>query len=164
MSPSVKQKTAIPVFLVTLVLACFAISRSAQAAEPSGIQNVSQFNTPFQRTFSVGIPPGTDLGDAVVNIPAGKTLVVEFVSVLGTFPAGEHPVVTAFELSNGVRANVFMNFQASSILFCDRDVFVGSQQMRLYAKDQLRMVVIRDLTAGAAHINGDVIGYLVDTP
>ena len=35
MSPSIKQKTAIPVFLAVLVVACFAILGSAQAAEPS---------------------------------------------------------------------------------------------------------------------------------
>jgi hypothetical protein len=89
MSPSIKQKTAIPVFLVAIVLACFAILRSVQAAEPNGIQAVNIFNMPFQRDGFAIIRPGGGFDNVVFDIPAGKTLVVEFVSVFGDFPAGE---------------------------------------------------------------------------
>ncbi len=90
MIASIKQKKTIPVFLVALVLACFAISRSVQAAQPPNVQNVNEFNTPFQREFFIEIPPGLNFGAADVAIPLDKTLVVEFVSVSGNFPAGEH--------------------------------------------------------------------------
>jgi ABC-type sugar transport system substrate-binding protein len=92
MSPSIKQKTAIPVFLVALVLACFAISRSAQAAEPSGIQSVSQFNPPFRQRITISMDHGTNFAARQFALPAGKTLVVEFVSAEASLPAGEQPI------------------------------------------------------------------------
>jgi hypothetical protein len=117
MSPSIKQKVAIPVFLVALVLACSAISRSVQAAQPPDIQNVNVFNTPFQRAVIIGMPDGLLGTDEVVDIPAGKTLVVEFVSVEARLPAGEQLIGCFFETGfTNVRANVFMNFQASATI------------------------------------------------
>ena len=69
MSLSIKQKTAIPVFLVALVLACFAISRSVQAAQPLDVQNVNGFNTPFQGGFFIGIQPGETIASQDITIP-----------------------------------------------------------------------------------------------
>src|SRR6266480_4168789 len=120
MSPSIKQKKAIPVFLVALVLACFAISRSAQAAQPSDIQNVNVFNTPFPVFLIIGIDPGkTGTGDSV-DIPAGKTLVVEFVSVYGVVPAGEQLTRLTLTSPASGGADLLWNFQASAR---DRDIF-----------------------------------------
>ena len=160
MSPSIKQKKA-SLFLVALVLACFAISRSIQAAQPPDIQNV--FNTPFQRRLVIDLPPGLLGRGEVVAIPAGKTLVVEFVSVKADFPAGEQPIAFFLETDGGqyIAVDLFMNFQASAD---DRDAFVGSQQIRLYAKNRLGLVVHRDVGAGAARIFASFIGYLVNTP
>jgi hypothetical protein len=162
MSPSIKQKKAIPVFLVALVLACFTISRSVQAAQPTGIQDVNVFNTPFQRQIHVVVYPGQfGTFEPVFNIPAGKTLVVEFVSVQVRVPAGQQPVLL-FETGdgNGV-ASLFLNLQLSDI---NRDIFVASQQIRLYTKNQLFIGVDRDVNTSYAIITGSVIGYLVNTP
>ena len=162
MSPSIKQKKAIPVFLVALVLACFAISRSAQAAQPLDIQNVNVFNTPFQRLVIVELFPGENLKQESVTIPAGKTLVVEFVSVEAHLPAGEQPIICSFTADNlAAIARVFMNFQASTSV---TDFFIGSQQIRLYAKDRLIFAIRRDVGAGKAEIVANVVGYLVNTP
>jgi hypothetical protein len=80
------------------VLACFAISRSAQAAQPPDIQNVNVFNTPFQRVIVVSIDPGSIVNQETIAIPAGKTLVVEFVSATVGLPAGEQVIQARFEL------------------------------------------------------------------
>jgi hypothetical protein len=160
MSPSIKQKTAISVFLVALVLACFAISRSVQAAQPLDVQNVNVFNTPFQQIFSVELMPDQTAGEDTVDIPAGKTLVVEFVSARSRCPAGEQLILLELG-SNGAFADLLWNFQASTN---DKDFFVASQQIRLYAKHSLRMTVARDVGVGFGRVNGSVIGYLVNTP
>jgi len=165
MIASIKQKKTIPVFLVALVLACFAISRSVQAAQPPNVQNVNEFNTPFQREFFIEIPPGLNFGAADVAIPLDKTLVVEFVSVSGNFPAGEHPIELLFFANNPfagrATAHLLWNFQASAN---DRDVFVASQQIRLYGKDELDVFLGRDVSAGRGVMNVHVSGYLVNTP
>ncbi|TMP93663.1 MAG: hypothetical protein E6L08_05070 [Verrucomicrobia bacterium] len=161
MSPSIKQKKAIPVSLVALALACFAISRGVQAAQPPDIQNVNVFNTPFQRFLIIAIAPGlTGTGDSV-DIPAGKTLVVEFVSVYGVVPAGEQLTRLIVTSPRGGGAYLLWNFQASER---DRDIFVASQQIRLYARDSLGVSVDRDLAVGTGVINVLVNGYLVNTP
>jgi hypothetical protein len=59
-----------------------------------------------------------------------------------------------------MKARNLMTVQTSN----DRDIFVGSQQIRLYAKDFVQTMVGRDVGAGSARILVDVIGYLVNTP
>jgi hypothetical protein len=163
MSPSIKQKAAIPVFLVPLLLACFAILRSAQAAQPSDNANVNVFNTPFQRVIVVSIDRGSLDNSQTIAIPAGKTLVVEFVSAIVNLPAGEQ--VTRLGLATrGIglgNVDLLPNFLASEN---DRDFFVASLQIRLYAKDELVASVSRDVGAGAGQANVNVIGYFVNTP
>jgi len=167
MSTSIKQKEAIHVFLVALVLAYFAILLSAQAAQPPDIQNVNEFNTPFQRTFSIEIKHGENRGQADIETPFEKTLVVEFVSMRGNFPAGEHPIDLKVTGEGGgvVEAHLLWNFQASAN---DRDFFIASQQIRLYENPKrtrgLSVFVTRDVAVGDASISGSVIGYIVNTP
>jgi hypothetical protein len=156
MSPSIKQKKAIPVFLVALVLACFAISRSVQAAE---------FNTPFQRAFGMRLDPGQSGGADQIPIPAGKTLVVEFVSASTELPAGEQPILI-IEQNLNAWVDLLLNFAVSyhNLTLGSRDVFITSQQIRLYATGNITIGFIRDVTKGEASTSGHVIGYLVDTP
>ena len=166
MSPSFKQKK-IPAFLVALVLACFAISRGVQAAQPPDIQNVNEFNTPFQRTFFFHLINGElEANSVTIDIPAGKTLVVEYVSAYVELAPGEHPVALYFISSfgaGGVRASLFLNFQASTN---NADFFVASQQIRLYVTPGQNLLAHfrRDVDAGFAGITATVIGYLVNTP
>jgi hypothetical protein len=168
MNPLIHLKRATSVFLATLVLACFAISGSAQAAQPPGIQDVNVFNTPFQHVFFEQLPPGMFTVSPSVEIPAGKTLVVEYVSADVRLPAGEQPVTLQFASRRPVEGrgrivSLFLNFQASTN---DRDFFVGSQQIRLYVSpgQDLSMEFTRDVSAGTATIIATVIGYLVNTP
>ena len=168
MSPSIKQKKAIPVFLVALVLACFAILRSAQAGQPPDIQNVNVLPPPpqpFQRPLDITMESGQTSSSASVPIPAGKTVVVEFVSARAVFPAGEQLVRFVLFTPNFINpmgtADLLWNFQASN---GNTDFFVTSQQIRLYGRDRLEAVVSRDVGAGAAVIRANVIGYLVNTP
>jgi len=109
----------------------------------------------------IRIDPGlTGTGDSV-DIPAGKTLVVEFVSVYGVVPAGEQLTRLIVTSPRGGGADLLWNFQASER---DRDIFVASQQIRLYARDSLGVSVDRDLAVGTGVINVLVNGYLVNTP
>jgi hypothetical protein len=65
---------------------------------------------------------------------------------------------------SGVSAALLWNFQASNVLGFNADIFVASQQIRLYAKDEIFIAVQRDVGAGNAIISVNVIGYLVNTP
>jgi hypothetical protein len=168
MSPSIKQKKAIPVFLVALVLACFAILRSAQAGQPPDIQNVNVLPPPpppFQRPLDITMESGRTSSSASVVIPAGKTVVVEFVSARALLPAGEQLVRFVLFTPDFVHpigtADLLWNFQASN---GNTDFFVTSQQIRLYGRDRLEAAVFRDVGAGTAVIRVNVIGYLVNTP
>jgi len=142
------------------VLAHFAILRSAQAAQSPGIQNVNEFNTPFQRTFHLQIDTDRFADTEYFDIPAGKTLVVEFVSAKADLPAGEQPINLAILSPNFVHSLIW-NFQGSEN---EKDIFVGAQQIRLYAVDQIGVTVSRNNSEGFASINAHVTGYLVNTP
>jgi hypothetical protein len=168
MSPSIEQKKAIPVFLVALVLACFTILRSAQAGQPPDIQNVNVLPPPpppFQRSLIITLESGQTSSSDSVGIPAGKTVVVEFVSARALFPAGEQlmrfVLFTPGFVNPSGTADLLWNFQASN---GNTDFFVTSQQIRLYGRDRLEAAVFRDVGAGTAQVRVNVIGYLVNTP
>jgi hypothetical protein len=170
MSPSLKQKKAIPVFPVALVLACFAISRSAQAAEPSGVQNVSQFNPPYRHSFSLFMNEGEFGATQKIALPAGKTLVVEFVSARAELPAGEQPILLRIESLGGLLEretslhDLLWNFVGR--VAGQRDVFIASQQIRFYAVEGelIEISATRNTGEGFFGANVDITGYLVTTP
>ena len=170
MSPSIKPKKAIPLFLVALVLACFAISRSAQAAEPSGIQNVSQFNPPFRRSVGLFMDSGVIFDARQFALPAGKTLVVEFVSATTSMPAGEQPILLRISSLEPIRLratseqDLLWNFVGP--VNGQRDFFIASQQIRLYAVEGelIEIAASRNASEGFASISVNVTGYLVTTP
>jgi hypothetical protein len=85
----------------------------------------------------------------LVNIPAGKMLVVEFVSLKAFIPTGES--ITAMQLlaeKGNTHSLVWqlVGSQPENSL----DVFVASQQIRMYLKSNLRIELIsqsfRDMT------------------
>jgi hypothetical protein len=169
MSPTIKQKKAVPVFLVVLVLACLAVLRGAQAAQPPDIQNVNEFNPPYRHTFSYRMEPGVNFATDNIALPAGKTLVVEFVSARILLPAGEQPTsltITSVQESglDTSAHDLLWNFVAP--VEGQRDLFIASQQIRFYVVEgeHIEISCSRNTSEGFAIGHGHITGYLVTTP
>jgi hypothetical protein len=115
---------------------------------------------------TAGSPFGTEF-DAVPSfkaVPAGKVLVVEYVSAIATLGSGEN--ITRFALTWGGNTHYFpMNHQGQ---FNDgNETFIASQPIRFSvgATDGLAVLVGRNVATNSTdEILASISGYLVDAP
>ena len=166
--------------LLAALFVAFALAPATYAQKTEDGKNVNVINTPkvlnandsniFQE-FRVD----NNFNDAqkvfTYTVPAGKRLVIEYVSVTATIGAGEK--VRAFVRGgNGFTEAIHpivMNYQ---VTVSSNDVFVGSQPLKLYAEPGTSVVVLvsrRDAAnTGAvspnAGLESSITGYLVDVP
>jgi hypothetical protein len=130
---------------------------------PLWVRNLDEpARQPFQQTIFTQFASGDPFSqDVAVTIPAGATLVVEFVSAVGVMPAGqslrihiETPNTTHYLLASrqGVTAGN-----------PNTEDFVASQQLRLYftKNDPLTIKCARaDSTTGTGYAYVTLSGYL----
>lgn len=138
------------------------------AAEPVPARDVDNpAREPFQRFLVGQVDDGEiNAGDSVsFSVPAGKRLVIEYVSLLGVVPAGQklRVKIDAFAGGPGSHQLTLSNegsFQAG------RDDYKASHLTRIYADPgtDVFLRVARNSTSGVAGINASVSGYLVDVP
>ena len=105
------------------------------------------------------------------TVPLGKRLVIEFVSVNATIGKGEkmHSFIRGGNGFSDAVHPITMNFQ---VTVANRDIFVGAQQMRMYAEPGTTVEILvsrRDAAdTGAVSPNAvmetSISGYLVDVP
>jgi hypothetical protein len=105
---------------------------------------------------------------SVAIVPAGKRLVIEFISATGQVPAGQH--VVAWQINTiappfgGAVHDLLVHEQPA---FVNGDaLFRASQQVRLYANpgSEVRALLTRDDSVGQGQFTVTISGYLVDVP
>jgi hypothetical protein len=139
------------------------INNTAASAVP--VVNINDFQ-PFQT--SVG---ATEIGTnvttlPVTTVPAGKRLVIEFVSMSGQVPPGEH--VELFQLNTiagpvgGATHDFLVNPQPDAVI--GDALFRTSEAVKIYANpgSQVSALIRRNSTAGTAFYAVTISGYLVD--
>jgi hypothetical protein len=99
----------------------------------------------------------------IAVVPAGKRLVIEYVSARVSLPGGQK--LRGFQLFN----NLSGDFAYHSLLPTPTGAFneyVVGQSLRLYAdaNTQVSICASRDLGAGNAQVLATISGYLVDLP
>ena len=119
---------------------------------------------PFLKEVTVTVPPGFGGENADLEIPVGKLVVIEQVSVYGTSPANE--VIQQFAIANRVPPdNVYrphyLQFTKQEIQPGLNAYTVGSQQVRIYAGPGsfARVARIGNTTVSFRFI---ISGYFVD--
>ena len=141
--------------------------------------NVSVTNTPKVRNAndlnifqeSRGTFTNDDLEVFSYLVPLGKRLVIEFASVNATIGRGEK-LRALIRGGNGVTDAdhaIVMSFQ---VPVAGKDIFVGAQQMRMYAEPGTTVTILvnrRDaadtgIVSANAFIQTSISGYLVDVP
>jgi hypothetical protein len=177
------------ILMLSALLAAFAIAPMAsygqsKVEEPKNVNvintpNVTVSNTPkvlnandsniFQETR---LKNGTNDPQEVFSyaVPAGKRLVIEFVSVNATIGEGEkmHAFIRGGGFTDAIHP-IIMNFQ---VTVASRDLFAGAQLMRMYAEPGTTVEILvsrRDAAdtgavGGNAFIETSISGYLVDVP
>jgi hypothetical protein len=136
---------------------------------PLPVRDVDFGRQPFQDSASDTQQPGTNASTiTIATVPAGKRLVIEFLSALAQMPAGQSlvgcQINTIAPPFGGVTHELLINEQPA---FVNGDaLWRASQHLRLYADpgSSVRMLVTRDSSAGQALFLATVSGYLVDVP
>ncbi len=181
------MKTKLFLLLTPILLSCFALLPIAQAApSPS---NVIVVNTPaspvpvrdvdnparqpFQAQAVGGFADGaSSTGDiTIATVPAGKRLVIEHVSALGTMLPTQKVINGGSDViwtdPFGIIILQYHWDSQGSNADGSRDYFVVSEALRVYANPgPIRCFAERDSTAGANpnSVTFTISGYLVDCP
>lgn len=85
---------------------------------------------PFQASVNFRMPQGTEGANASVNVPAGKRLVIEYVSGISFPPAGQNALFSIFTGIKGQTTNT------EHVLPTNKqfgNAFVTGEDLRLYA-------------------------------
>jgi hypothetical protein len=147
------------------------VNASGQPATVTGTVNVTNAGNgplivreaarvPFQHALNLTMNAGESFSFAQVAIPAGKLLVVEYVSGLATLPSGQQ---MKWLYINTAPTSLFehilpFNLQSAS------QIFIASGPVRMYLMGGLEIGVARNGTAGSAPVEASITGYLVDAP
>jgi hypothetical protein len=140
-------------------------------ASPLPVFDANDGRQPFQSSAS-SIQEGTNVSMVTVaTVPAGKRLVIEFVSATGQLPPGQHvaawQITTIAPPTGGATHDLLVNEQPP---FVNGDaLFRTSQQVRLYANSgstvgDVRVGFSRSSSVGIGQFHVTISGYLVDVP
>jgi hypothetical protein len=137
-----------------------ALARTQAKQEPSPTPSPNPTPTPFFANIEVEAVPG-DVREksGSVNIPAGKMLVVEFVSA--SIESGDG--IVRVSISDGATGNTHF-LVTHSAAGCDCNETVASEQIRMYATSSIVMGFFRITNDGLTRMVASVTGYLVDVP
>jgi hypothetical protein len=92
-------------------------------------------------------------------VPAGKRLVVEFISVEVDVPVGQNAIRVTLDRQDRSVHRFPLSLQGSGL-------FVAAQQMRMYfeAGESPRVAAFKDSFSGAIFLDATITGYYIDVP
>jgi hypothetical protein len=121
------------------------------------------FNTLLEAVANPGEPPGQlDLALSTV-VPAGKQLIVEFVSTSSEMPPGQkpHPIIVIVDSAGSavVQHYLVTQFQLN---YRGADIYKSADSVRMHLARNLtlRLLLARDGTAGTARCFFGISGHL----
>lgn len=137
-------------------------------ASPVPVVDINDAGQPFQTGASV-TQAGTNVSLInVATVPAGKRLVIEFISATGQVPVGQHvelmEINTITDPFGGLTHQLLVHAQPPAVI--GDSLFRANQQLRLYANagSQVKALFRRSSSAGNGVFLVTISGYLVDVP
>lgn len=142
-----------------------SVTVANSAANPVPVSLTSEPLDPFQTAAST-TETGTNVSTLnVTTVPPGKRLVIEFVSMTGQVPAGQHVEIMEITTSNslgGVSHPFVIHPQPDAV--SGDALFRANQSLRLYANGGTQVTALfrRSSTLGTANYGLTISGYLMD--
>jgi hypothetical protein len=135
------------------------------ADNPIFVQDVDNpARQPFQQKMNFNLADGfSEVCMPIATVPAGKRLVIEYVSAKVNIPGGQKlRALNVFTNLNGDFAYHFLVPTPTGAF----NEYVAGQQVRLYAdpNTQVNICASRDTGDGIAPVQATISGYLVDLP
>ena len=122
---------------------------------------------PFQASVEISLPAGTGGQNAFVQVPAGKRLVIEYVSGDALMPTGQKCLFSVLTSLAGQTTATQHRLETGALgKFGAPDLFRTAQVLRLYAVPGTTVTLRadRDNTTGAATARMSLSGKLVAVP
>jgi hypothetical protein len=142
---------------------------------PVWVRDLDTTRQPFHRSVSLLLEDGDITTQSTFMVPAGKRLVIEYVSGEVVMPAGQTPrglhLLPITYTENGfverIAYRIPLQAQGRFTYWGDeRDTFTASQRIVLYAEPETDVVIYLTRfgsgTAGRVHLYMGISGYLVD--
>ena len=120
---------------------------------------------PFQIQLTVDFPAGVNAPNATFAVPAGKRLVIEYVSALAVLATGQRMMFA--QVNTVVAGTLVFHFLKSESIGTATSTagegFLSSQMVKLYADPSTEVLVsaIRSDATTAGTVTFAVSGYLV---
>jgi len=135
------------------------------AANAIPVVNINDAGQPFQASAGM-VQSGTNVSTlTVATVPAGKRLVIEWVSMTAQVPPGQHAEIMEITTSSGSggASHAFVIHQQPNAVVGDA-LFRVNQSLRLYANagTQVSALFRRNTGAGTANFHLSISGYLVN--
>ena len=148
--------------------------------DPTNPLPVRDVDSPARQPFQADatgsfLNGGVSTGDVhITTVPAGKLLIIEHMSALGTMIVGQkmtsvaiYTTLQKFNNGNGVPHFLAISLQGNNPVY-NEDFFAASQDTRLYADPGTEVTgfALRDSTTGlnANAVRFTISGYFVDVP
>lgn len=122
---------------------------------------------PFQASFEINLPVGTGGQNAGFQVPAGKRLVIEYVSGDALMPTGQKCLFSIFTSLAGQPTGTRHLLETTTLGQFGASVsFRASQVVRLYADPGTTVMLRadRDVATGTAVARMSLSGHLVAVP
>lgn len=136
--------------------------------KPTSIRDVDNpARNPFQAAVEITMPNGTGGENAVVVVPKGKRLVIEYLSGDASLPAGQKCLFSVATFVNGQTTGTWHYLASGPVgKFGPFDCFRTGQVVRLYADPgtQVQLRADRDIPDGKGVARMSLSGYLVSVP
>jgi hypothetical protein len=146
------QGTGLRSLVLVLLAAPFMAAQTVAPAAPARV--------PFQQQVAISISNGGPGGFASVSIPTGQRLIVEYVSLSGSAPAGQ-------KLSASIQTTVSNAIAEYSVAIEVResadgtDRLAANQMFKIYAESpELHVACWRSKVDGPAQMTFNISGYL----
>ncbi len=139
--------------------ACDIATKSLLAAYGAAVEE------PFQQEVELSIGAANSAAYASIPVPAGKRLVIEYMSLFGFLPAGQKLNLSVVTLVAGFRASYRPQITAQDA--GDGTISISANQtMRVYAESGsvVSFNAIRNASSGGTQITVSVSGHYVTLP
>jgi len=158
----IKVKVFLSIASAAALLAAFlAFPGPVLAADT---QNVYTFpKEPFQQEVIIKLLAGKREAFGSVSVPAGKRLVIEYVSARIMLPAGQkifEARIVTLQNAGGAEGYHYLSTNAEGS-YLDSDFFSISHNLRLYSVGYAKFSFFRSDTTRSGLVNAAVSGYLV---
>ena len=128
-------------------------------------QDAALGQTPFQAQVNALFEPGNNAAFAGIEVPAGKRLVIENVSVLAALNNGtalRYAAVVTLDQAGGSEAEHYLVMNPQGSVPGIADYFSANHALRAYAVGVVQVRAFRTDSVGFGQLNVTVTGSLVD--